>query len=136
MFTSVLIKYALITFALVALFTGIYAMGDAKGHAAGYTSGWDAQQATINKMVSDENAQRTAQNNRITSLEQNAAKDASDLFAAKASSALASNTIVTKYKTRYVAIAKSCGWSAPTVDTINSLLNVGQSPTPTNGAAQ
>jgi hypothetical protein len=135
MFTSILIKYGLITLAIVAVFTGVYSMGDAKGNAAGYKSGWDAQQATINKMVSDDNAQRTAQNNQITALEQTAAKDASDLFAAKASSALASNTIVTKYKTKYVAIAKSCGWSAPTVDTINSLLNVGQSPTPT-GAAQ
>jgi hypothetical protein len=135
MISATLIKYGLIAIAVISLFTGVYAMGYSHGSSTGYTSGWNAQQATIDKMVSNANAQRTAQNNQITSLEQQAAKDASDLFAAKAKAALTSQTIVTQYKTKYVTVAQSCGWSAPTVDTINSLLNVGQAPTTATATA-
>lgn len=126
---AALIKYGLIALAIVAILTGAYAMGDAHGNSVGYKSGWDAQQVTINKMVTDENTQRTEQNAKITTLEQDAAKAAGEIFTAKAQAAVVSQTIVTKYKTQYVAIANSCGWSAPTVDTINSLLNIGNAPT-------
>lgn len=134
MISSTLIGWGLKLLALVAILSAAYAFGHSSGYTTGYASGWDAQQKTIDKMVSDANAQRTAQNNQITTLEQQAAKDASDLFAAKAAAVVAAQTIVTQYQTKYVEIANSCGWSAPTVDTINSLLNVEQVPTITGVA--
>lgn len=128
MIYSTLIKYGLMALALVALTTAIFAFGYSHGSTSGYTKGWNVQQATINKMVATENAQRVAQNKAISDLEVKAMQAQSDIFAAKAQAALTRNTIVTQYKTKYVQVAESCGWSAPTVQAINQLLSVGAAP--------
>jgi hypothetical protein len=133
---AILIKWGCMALALAALLVGAYSVGHADGTTKGYQSGWSAQQVTIDKMVSDENARRNSQNTAITNLETKAAKDSADLFAAKAAAVLARGTIVTQYKTKYVAISQSCGWSNPTVLTINSLIDVGATTPATTGAAQ
>ena len=52
---ALLLKYVLPVVAVIALLFGVYEWGHANGTDAGYKSGWDAQQVTINKMVSDAN---------------------------------------------------------------------------------
>jgi hypothetical protein len=128
MLYATLIRYGLEALAIAALATALYAFGYSHGSTAGYTKGWDAQQLTINKVVSDENAQRVSQNNAISALEVKAMQAQSDIFSAKAQAAVTRNTIVTQYKTKYVKIAQSCGWSIPTVQAINQLLSVGATP--------
>jgi uncharacterized protein YdbL (DUF1318 family) len=125
MIESALIKYGLMALAVVAIVGGVYAYGDAQGNAAGYKHGWDDQQSTIDKMVTDENKQRTVQNQKIADLEAKSMKDSEDLAGEKMKEALASTATVTQYKTKYVQIAASCGWAPPTVSTINSLLSLG-----------
>jgi len=125
MLYTTLIRYGLEVVAIVALATALYFFGYSHGSTAGYTKGWDAQQATINKMVSTANAQRKSQNAAISDVQVQAMKDQGDIFTAEAHAATARSTIITKYKTQYIKIAQSCGWSAPTVQTINQLLSVG-----------
>jgi len=139
MIEAALIKYGLIAVAVIALLGGAFTVGYNHGYSSGYKSGWDAQQKTINKMVTDENLQRDAQNKAITDVEQQAAVAAGQVFAAKAKAALVTTQIITQYKTKYVKIAASCGWSIPTVQTINSVLNanaVAQPAVAASGVAQ
>lgn len=137
MLYSTLIKYGLMALAVVALATALFAFGYSHGSTAGYTSGWNAQQKTIDKIVTDENKQRTIQNQAINDLQAQAMKAQSDIFSANAQAAITRNTIVTQYKTKYVKVAQLCGWSIPTVQVINQLLSVGTSPAvPTSGVSK
>jgi hypothetical protein len=125
MISSTLIGWGLKILALVAVLVAAYAFGHSSGYTEGYKKGWDDQQVTINKMVTDANAQRTSQNTAISNLQMSAMKASADVFAAKAQAAITRSTVVTQYKTKYVALSQSCGWSTPTVLTINSLLDAG-----------
>lgn len=69
-------KYLLMALAVVAILFGVYMWGHSSGSAAGYKQAWDAQQVTINKMVTDANTKTEAHNNQITQLEYSGAKQA------------------------------------------------------------
>jgi hypothetical protein len=125
MLYATLIRYGLEALAIAALATALYAFGYSHGSTSGYKSGWNAQQVTINKMVTAANAQRKAQNQAISDVQVQAMTAQAQIFTAEAHATLARNTIVTQYKTKYVTVAQSCGWSTPTVQTINQLLNLG-----------
>ena len=130
MISSTLIGWGLKILALLAVLAAAYAFGHSSGYTEGYKQGWDDQQVTINKMVTDENAQRTSQNNAISAVQLQAMKASADVFTAKAQAAITRSTVVTQFKTKYVALAQSCGWSTPTVLTINSLIAAGSPPVP------
>lgn len=119
---SLILKYVLPVIAVLAILFGAVEYGKSVGHTAGYTEAWDAQQKTIQAMVYKDNAQTEAQNKKITDLETNAAKDASDLFAANAAAATTRATIITKYEKANPVVAASCGWDIPTVDAINDVI--------------
>ncbi len=69
-------KYILMAAAVIAILFGVYMWGHSSGSASGYKQAWDAQQATINKMVTDDNAAKEAHNTQISQLEYAGAKSA------------------------------------------------------------
>src|ERR1700722_2241334 len=105
MIYSTLIGWGLKILALVAVLAAAYAFGHASGYTEGYKKGWDDQQLTIDKMVNDENAQRKSQNTAISDLQGAAMKASGEVFAAKAQAAITRSTVVTQYKTKYVALS-------------------------------
>lgn len=120
------IKYvAILAVALGALF-GAYEYGSSKGYKSGYTDAWNTQQLAINKMVDAQNAEVTAQNNKIATLEQAAADASSALKAEQQKKESQRNNIVTQYKAANPKVSQSPAWSPETVDTINKMIGVQQ----------
>jgi hypothetical protein len=96
--------------------------GSSHGYKSGYQVAWDAQQKTINNMVDAQNAAATAQNNKITTLEQSAA-DAWQTAQNQQKFVVSQRTTqVATYKAANPQVAASCGWSPATVNVINQMI--------------
>lgn len=129
---STLVKYGLTTVAILGILFGVYSYGHSSGYDSGHTDAWNEQQKTIQKMVDTQNAQTTAQNGRISDLEQQAMKAAGDVFNANAQAAATRASVVTKYQLLVPdVVSKACGWDEPTVTAINQIINAD----PINAAA-
>jgi hypothetical protein len=129
---STLVKYGLMTVAILGALFGVYSYGHSNGYDSGHTAGWNEQQKTIQKMVDQQNAQTTAQNARISDLEQKAMKAAGDIFTANAKAASTRASVVTKYQLLVPdVVTKSCGWDEATVSAINEIIDAD----PVNAAA-
>ena len=117
-------KYGLIALAVIGVLFGAYEYGHSSGYDSGHTDAWNEQQKTIQKMVNQQNAQTSEQNAKISDLEQKGMKAAGDVFVATAQAAQTRSTIITKYeKATPQQVQQACGWDAPTVQTINELID-------------
>jgi hypothetical protein len=120
---SLFLKYVLPILGVIAVLFGVYEYGQSQGYNKGYTVAWNTQQTTINNMVTANSLAATTMNGKITTLEQNAAQDASDLFAANVKAATVRNTVVTKYKVAYPKIAASCGLDPVSTNAVNAIID-------------
>jgi hypothetical protein len=115
-------KYVAILLAVLAVLFGAYEYGSSHGYKSGYQVAWDTQQKTINNMVDAQNAEATAQNNKITTLEQSAA-DAWQTAQNQQKFVVSQRTTqVATYKAANPQVAASCGWSPATVNVINQMI--------------
>lgn len=134
-------KYVLMALAAAAIGFGLFETGSAhgysKGHDVGYQTAWNTQQTAINKLVDNQNEETQAQNLKLSNLEMQASAADFAAQAARAQSQKVRTNVVIRYKQANPQVAASCGWSIPTVQSINQLLNAGSSPaTPAAGASQ
>jgi uncharacterized protein YlxW (UPF0749 family) len=115
-------KYVAIIVASVALVFGVFEYGSSHGYKSGYQVAWDTQQKTINNMVDAQNAEATAQNKKISTLEQSAADAWQAVQNKQAFVVNQRATQVTAYKAANPQVAASCGFSPATVNVINQMI--------------
>lgn len=118
-----LIKYGLIALAVLAVLFGTYMMGRSNGHTAGYQEAWAKQQTTIQAMVDKENAQTSAQNAKISKLEQTSSQVTQAAEVQTQQQIVTVTKVVTKYVHDNPKVAASCGWDPATVQAINGVLD-------------
>jgi hypothetical protein len=116
------VKYVVGIVAIAALVFGIYEWGSSHGYKDGYQVAWNTQQKTINNMVDAQNAEATAQNNKISTLEQSAADAWQTAQNQQKFVVTQRNTQVAAYKAASPQVAASCGWSPDTVNVINQMI--------------
>jgi hypothetical protein len=119
-------KYTLGALAIALVLFAAFEKGKADGHDAGYQQAWNVQQTTINKMTADETAQIQEANNKLSQLELSAMTSYAQAQQAQQAASKKRTQIVTVYKQANPQIANSCGWSIPTVQAIDQLIDVGQ----------
>jgi hypothetical protein len=127
-------KWVLGGLAVLAILVGAYEAGHSSGYNDGYTVAWNTQQQAINKQVDADNAERNASAAKLSALETSAAHALQSEFAARAAAQTARSTVIVKYKQANPQVAASCGWSIPTVQTINQILNAGSIPVAASAA--
>jgi hypothetical protein len=115
-------KYVAILLAVCAILFGAYEYGSSHGYKSGYQVAWDTQQKTINNMVDAQNAEATAQNKKISTLEQSAADAWQAVQNKQAFVVNQRATQVTAYKAANPQVAASCGFSPATVNVINQMI--------------
>lgn len=115
-------RYIVVAIVAVAAVVTAYELGQSKGHTKGFNEAWNQQQAAINKMVTDQNAATEEQNRKISQLELSAMTANEQVQAAQQQAAKARSDAVTAYKKANPVVARSCGWSPATIQTINQLL--------------
>jgi hypothetical protein len=118
-----LLKYGLIALAIIGVLSGMYLWGRSNGHDSGYQEAWAAQQKTIQAMVDKENAQATAQNNKIDKVEQQSQTSAAADETAVQQQVVTVTKVVTKYVHDNPTTANNCGWDAGAVAAINSIVS-------------
>lgn len=120
---STILKYGLIALGIIGVLFGAYEYGHSSGYNSGYTVAWAAQQSTIQAMTNKENAQTTAQNKQITTVEQQAANAPSKIQQQTATTTKARDSVVIRYKKQYISVAQACGLDVPTVTAINQIID-------------
>jgi hypothetical protein len=119
---SILLKYVLPLLGVIAIIFGVYEYGHSKGYNDGYTVAWNTQQATINKMVSAENAQADANNKQIASIEQDSFNDAFQAKVAQAKLETTRTTVIQTYTKANPQTSTTCGFDVPMVNAINAII--------------
>jgi hypothetical protein len=120
--TSSVGKYVAIILGVVAILFGAYEYGSSHGYQSGYQVAWDTQQKTINNMVTAQNDEAVAQNNKITTLEQSAADAWQTAQNQQKFVVTQRTTEVAAYTKANPQVAASCGFSPATVNVINQML--------------
>lgn len=116
------VKYvAILAVAGAALF-GAYEYGSSHGYKDGYKTAWDVQQKTLDKLTEERNAETTAQNAKITALEQAASNAMDQVKAAQDALDKQRTQTVSTFKTANPKVAASTAWSPETVNAINQML--------------
>lgn len=123
---SVLIKYLVVFVAIIAVLFGVYESGKSSGYTQGYQIAWNAQQKTIDAQATAANKLAQENNTKLSQLElaAMAAQSQAEQLKAQAKSRRAST--VTLYKAANPNIVNTCGWSPPTAEAINQILNADQ----------
>lgn len=120
--TSSWAKYAAIIAAVVAILFGTYEFGSSHGYSKGYKTAWDAQQKALDKMATEQNAEISAQNQKITALEKSATDAMQQLAEAKKAVQTKRDAVVVEYKKANPKVAEAPAWSPETVDAINKMI--------------
>lgn len=96
--------------------------GIAKGDQQGYTRAWNAQQVTINSLVSEKNKLAEDTNTKISNLEMQASIKNAQIH--KLLQAQTSNTqqVITEYLARNPVESAQCGLPVEAVQAIRSIL--------------
>jgi ATPase subunit of ABC transporter with duplicated ATPase domains len=119
---NIFARYAWIAVILAAVSTTAYEYGQSKAYKKGFDAAWNQQQATIDKMVSVNNASAERQNQKISELEASAAAAYAQVQATELKAATARSDAIAAYKKANPQVAQSCGWSPTTVRAINQIL--------------
>lgn len=115
------------------IIVGALALGYSHGYSSGYLKATSDKQNEINKLTSQFNKQQQQANDKITALEQSAADYEAQVEQWKSKVDKQQSKIIIEYRTKYQKVAATCGWSAPTVNAINSVLAVGTNQKITKG---
>jgi hypothetical protein len=136
MIGTLLLKYVLPLVAVLAILLGAFEAGSSHGYSKGYQVAWDTQQTTINKMVDANNLQVAANNGKLEQFESDAQAARADAASATFAAMTTRSRVVTQYREANPQAAKSCGWSLPTVQAINNILNAESPASAPIGASQ
>jgi hypothetical protein len=128
MISTIVIKYLLPVLGGLALLFGVFEFGSSHGYSNGYTIAWNTQQTAINKMVTAQNLETDANNNKLQDFESAAQAARADAASATFAAMTTRADVVTRYLKANPQAAKTCGWSLPTVEAINNILGAGSPP--------
>lgn len=116
------IKYGVAALAVLAVLFGVYELGSSHGHTAGYKEAWDTQQKTINDMVTRQNAENQAFNDKITALEKASTAAANTIDDLQKQVQAKRTEVITKYVQMNPETSKTCGIDTSMAQTINAII--------------
>lgn len=123
-------KYLVYILGAVAIAAIAYGSGNLHGYKSGYSAGEESNNGRIKDLenqltLRDEEYNRKTKeaNSRIDELVKASQEQTGLISLLRESLSKKQTQIVTEYQTKYVQSASSCGLDAPTVSTINNLLN-------------
>lgn len=113
---------AIIMLVLIAIIMGIGSFTLYKAYEAGKDSGYLSAQVKYQPLLDACNQERTARNQRIATLEDDANQMSKRLTELEAAEPAVVEKIITEYKTKYKEVAGSCGVSKDTADAFNTII--------------
>lgn len=113
---------AIAILALIAVIMGIGSFTLYKAYDAGKDSGYLAAMQKYQPLLDECNRDRTARNERIELLKDEASTLHARLLQAENAEPEVVEKVITEYKTRYKEVAGSCGVSKDTADAFNTII--------------
>jgi hypothetical protein len=120
---GVILKYVLPVLGVIALLFGVFEYGKSQGYDVGHQAAWDTQQQAINKLVAAQQLAADENDRKISGLELDANMAQQEAEAQAATAAKLRKNLAASYKSANPQVAASCGWSGPTISTINQILS-------------